>query len=180
MIRRVLVPFIVLLFTWLVVPNSVLAQNSFEGAEVCGMCHKTDKAGKQLSIWKDSKHAQAFKALQTKEADEIAMKKFNKKAVDAPECLKCHTTGYGVDKKMFGAKFKVEDGVQCEACHGAGSAYKSMKVMKDKDAAVKAGLMVHKDVKKFCETCHNAESPTFKGFDYDKMWAKIAHDIPKN
>lgn len=180
MLRRVFVPFIVLLFAWLVMPSSAFAQNSFEGASVCGMCHKTDKAGKQLSIWQESKHASAYKVLQTKEADEIAMKKYNKKAVDSPECLKCHTTAFGVDKKFIGAKFKVEDGVQCEACHGAGSAYKSMKVMKSKDEAVKNGLMVHKDVKKFCETCHNSESPTFKGFDYDKMWAKIKHDIPKN
>ncbi len=43
-------------------------------------------------------------------------------------------------------------GVQCEACHGPGSAYKSMKVMKDPKLARQNGLWeVTRDV---CMRCH--------------------------
>ena len=84
------------------------------------------------------------------------------------------------DKSLVGAKFKVEDGVQCETCHGAGSLYKSMAVMKVKAEAYKKGLAEHKDVAKFCKTCHNEKSPTYKEFKFDEMWAKVKHSIPKS
>jgi hypothetical protein len=31
---------------------------------------------------------------------------------------------------------------------------------------------------KTCLKCHNADSPTFKGFDYKAALAKIEHHIP--
>jgi hypothetical protein len=27
--------------------------------------------------------------------------------------------------------------------------------------------------------CHNEESPTFAGFNFDESWAKIAHPVPE-
>ncbi|MFA5805616.1 MAG: cytochrome c family protein [Melioribacteraceae bacterium] len=181
MLHKKAVLFFFILAAYLVIPISSLQAQpyGYEGTQVCGMCHKTEKQGQQLKIWSESKHAKAYKTLLTDKANEVAMKKFNKKAVDAPECLKCHVSGYNVDKALVGAKFKMEDGVQCETCHGPGSAYKSMAVMKKKDEAKKKGLMIHDDGAKFCKTCHNSESPFFKDFKYDKMWEKIAHSIPK-
>ena len=32
------------------------AQHSFVGVKTCGMCHKSDKDGQQLSIWENSQH----------------------------------------------------------------------------------------------------------------------------
>lgn len=176
MLRRVIFPMAIFAIAYLVLPSNSFAQNSFEGVQVCGVCHKTEKAGQQLKIWQDSKHASAYKTLLSEEA-----KKYSPDVEPSknPKCLKCHTTGYGSDAKLFGAKFKVEDGVQCEACHGAGSAYKSLKVMKVKADAIKAGLADHEKKEEYCVTCHNSESPTFKGFEFDKMWAKIAHPVPK-
>ncbi|MEI7811285.1 MAG: cytochrome c family protein [Ignavibacteria bacterium] len=152
----------------------------FVGTEKCGMCHKSDKAGKQFPIWKESKHAQAFKTLQSGEADKIAKGKgFKTKAAETPECLKCHAIGYNVDASLKAAKFKVEDGVQCETCHGAGSEYQSLPVMKNRSEAIKKGLVIPSTKEKFCTGCHNSKSPTFKSFDYDKSWAKIIHNVPK-
>jgi len=34
-----------------------MAKHGFVGAEFCGMCHRSEKAGKQLDIWKASQHA---------------------------------------------------------------------------------------------------------------------------
>jgi hypothetical protein len=154
----------------------------FEGTAVCGVCHKTEKQGLQLKIWQESLHSKAYKTLQTPEADKIAMAKYGKKAVESEGCLKCHASGHGVDAKLIGAKFKIEDGVQCETCHGAGSGYKSLKVMKSREESVKNGLIAWKDkaeIKASCVKCHNPESPTYKEFKFDEMYSKIAHPVPK-
>ena len=66
--------------------------------------------------------------------------------------------------------------MQCEACHGPGGDYKAMNVMKDKALAVAAGMIVPDE--KTCLKCHNAESPTFKSFDFKTAYAKIAHPRP--
>jgi len=134
----------------------------------------------QLTIWQNSKHAEAYKLLQTEKADKIAKEKgFETKAVETPECLKCHASGYNVDASMLDKKFSVEDGVQCETCHGPGSDYKSMKVMKKKEDAVANGLVLYEKPEDLCVTCHNAESPTFVDFDFATMWAKIKHNKPE-
>lgn len=153
----------------------------YVGVKTCGMCHKSEKQGKQLGIWEASKHSKAYKTLESEEAQRISKEKgLTKPANESPECLKCHVTGYGQDASLFDAKFDMKDGVQCEACHGPGSDYKTMSVMKDKEKAVAAGLVLGDE--KLCKTCHNEESPTFdkeKGFDYQAMWALIAHPMPK-
>ena len=154
---------------------------SYVGVKTCGMCHKSEKQGNQLGVWEKSAHAQAYKTLMSDEANKIAAEKgFKTKAVETDECLKCHTTGYGVDASLKGAKFSIEDGVQCEACHGPGSEYKSMKIMKDKEKAIANGLLMYDNKEELCKKCHNEESPTFKGFKLDEMWAKIKHDIPES
>lgn len=154
--------------------------NTYVGVETCAMCHKTEKQGSQLSIWQNSAHSKAFETLKTEKANQIATEKgFKTPAVETPECLKCHVTGYNLDASMLGKKFKVEDGVQCETCHGPGSAYKDMKVMKDKDLAVKNGLVMHDKLENFCIGCHNAESPTYVDMDINEAWEKIKHTVPK-
>ncbi|NWF89243.1 MAG: cytochrome C554 [Ignavibacteriaceae bacterium] len=154
--------------------------NSFIGVEACGTCHKTEKQGKQLDIWKKSTHSQAYKTLQSEKADKIAADLGHKTpAAKTEACLKCHASGYNVDKALLGEKFKVEDGVQCETCHGAGSNYKSLKVMKNRQESVANGLIVHEKTENFCTSCHNSESPTFKEFKFAEMWEKIKHEVPK-
>jgi hypothetical protein len=162
--------------------TAIIAQNehSYVGAETCGMCHKTEKQGSQFSIWKSSAHSKAYETLKSEKANKIAQEKgFKTPAVETPECLKCHASGYNVDASMLGKKFKVEDGVQCETCHGPGSDYKDMKVMKNKELAMKNGLIIHDKIDNFCINCHNAESPTFVDMNIEEAWQKIKHDIPK-
>ena len=170
-------------FTLLLLPfTSILSQsgNTFIGTEACGMCHKSEKQGSQLSIWQNSAHSKAFETLKTDTANQIAKEKgFKEPAAETWECLKCHVTGYNLDATMLGEKFKIEDGVQCETCHGAGSAYKDMKVMKDKNLAIEKGLIVHNNLEEFCVSCHNNESPTFVEMDIKEAWDKIKHNIPE-
>ena len=174
--------FYYLIIIFLLPFTSILSQsgNTFIGVESCGMCHKTEKQGSQLSIWQNSAHSKAFETLNTDTANQIAAAKgFNEPAAKTWECLKCHVTGYNLDATMLGKKFKIEDGVQCETCHGAGSAYKDMKVMKDRTLSIEKGLIVHDNLEDFCISCHNNESPTFVKFDFNEAWNKIKHDVPE-
>jgi excinuclease UvrABC ATPase subunit len=174
--------FYYLLTIFLLPVISILPQsgNIYVGVETCGKCHKTEKQGRQLSIWQNSAHSKAFETLKTDTANQIAKEKgFSKPASETWECLKCHVTGYNLDATMLGEKFNIEDGVQCETCHGAGSAYKDMSVMKDKKLAIENGLIVHENLEEFCSSCHNNESPTFVKMDFNDAWNKIKHNIPE-
>lgn len=150
----------------------------FIGATQCGKCHKSSSKGNQLGQWQESAHAKAFEILASEEALQIA----KKLGLETPPqendaCLKCHVTGHGESAERFDAKFDAAMGVQCESCHGAGSAYKSMKVMKDLEASTAAGLIA--PVESVCVQCHNDESPTFESFDFKAASAEIAHPNPK-
>ena len=156
--------------------------NKFVGVKMCIPCHKTEKIGKQADIWQKSKHAEAFKTLTTPKAAEVAKAKGLKKpASESPECLECHAIV--ADAAKVEKSFDAKDGVQCESCHGAGSAYKSMAIMKDKQKAAAAGLTLLKDdaaIEAMCKTCHNEKSPTHKEFKFKDMWGKIKHTVPKS
>lgn len=154
------------------------AKHGYIGVEKCGMCHKNDAKGNQLKAWKDSKHAQAYHVLASKEANEVAEKAGVKgDPQKAQECLKCHVAALGVDAALLGDKFKMEDGVQCEVCHGAGADYAKIPVMKDRKKAVDAGLVIPNE--ETCKRCHNETAPGFKGFNFKEAVKKIAHPNPQ-
>ena len=150
--------------------------HTYIGVKKCGMCHKSEKKGNQLAIWEKSAHANAFETLKSDKAIEYG----RERGVETPHlddaCLKCHVTGHGEPAELFGDSFVKEQGVQCESCHGAGGDYKGLKVMKDREAAVAAGLVI--PTAEMCVACHNEESPGFDGFDYEEYLAKIAHPNP--
>jgi hypothetical protein len=77
----------------------------------------------------------------------------------------CHTTGYG-DGGYGGKGTLVElGGVQCEACHGAGSLYSRSSVMRQPSLSRELGLAPVDSTT--CTRCHNEnQSPAFKGFSY--------------
>ncbi len=154
------------------------------GVAGCKKCHKTVKQGEQFKIWSESKHAKAYETLKGEDAAKIAKEKgLAKPAYESPECLKCHVTGYDADASLLGPKFKMEDGVQCETCHGPGSLYKKKKIMKDRELAIQKGLKIYSvedgSAEELCRKCHNEESPTFKEFNFKERWKKIAHPVPK-
>jgi hypothetical protein len=156
-------------------------QRMYMGATKCKTCHKTEAQGQQYPIWEKSAHAKAYEALASEAALAAAKERGIEDPQAAPECLKCHVTAHGVDKAFLGEKYSAAEGVGCESCHGAGGDYNKMSVMKaiakgETDPA-SVGLVVPDE--KTCVGCHNEESPTFKGFEFEKMVAKIAHPIPE-
>ena len=154
------------------------AEHKYVGVAKCSMCHKAEAKGNQFGVWTKSAHAKAFEVLAGEKALKIAKDKGLAKAPqESDECLKCHVTGWGKPAAAFEPTFKKEEGVSCEACHGPGSDYKAIPVMKDKKASLAAGLVIPDE--KLCVGCHNKESPTFTAFVFKEAVAKIAHPVPK-
>lgn len=134
-----------------------------------------------MDIWQKSPHATAYKTLTTAKAAEIAKQKgLTVAATESADCLSCHAPEHAA--KNVEKSFNGQDGVQCETCHGAGSAYKNMNIMKDRAKSIAAGMTEFKDaaaIEAKCKTCHNEKSPTFKGFNFEEYWNKIKHPVPK-
>lgn len=167
----------------MLLPVAALAQSKFKyvGANACKACHMLPKSGAAFKIWQESAHAKAMATLATPAAKEIASKKGIADPQKDQACVKCHDTAAGVAAAQLAPTFKAGEGVGCESCHGAGSDYKSMAVMKDVDAGKVKGETVGlmKPTEKDCLKCHNSESPTFKSFNFAEMSKKIAHPTPK-
>lgn len=151
--------------------------HAFVGTDGCKLCHKLAAKGDQYGKWLASPHAKAFETLGTEAAMKVATAKGLKgNPQELPECLSCHVTAFGVKAELLGPKFKKEEGVGCESCHGAGADYKDKKTMEDHAAAMAAGLVM--PTAETCKTCHNEKSPTYKAFDFTKAAALIAHPNP--
>ena len=122
--------------------------------KVCAKCHSDDATGNQYEVWRGTKHAQAYKALFTPEAKAMAQLSG---ILDPPEkafiCLGCHATAADAEPWERDPTFSIEDGMQCERCHGPGSEY--VDVMKDPVAARKAGLTMLTPHE--CALCHYAK-----------------------
>jgi hypothetical protein len=118
------------------------AKFEYVGKDKCKLCHKVQ----EYDSWLTTAHAKAWEALKPEEQKNDS-------------CSVCHSTG----KDAAGVLLT---GVQCEACHGPGSAYKTQANMKNKKLALAAGMT--EPTKEVCVKCHNDKSPNFKGFDFDK------------
>jgi hypothetical protein len=136
----------------------------YVGAKKCKICHK-----EVHKSWSETKHASAFEVL----SDEEKKK---------PECIKCHITGKMADGTVI-------EGVECEACHGPGSEYKSIKIMNKKKwaadpetqrkMAIEAGL-IYPPTEEDCTRCHRKEgNPNFKEFVFAERKDKV-HIMPSD
>lgn len=151
-------------------------EHDFAGTKKCGMCHKKAADGDQFGKWSAGPHARAFKTLETPEAKAAAAEMGIDNPQTSGKCLKCHATSYYYGEESMTAVLMPEEGVSCESCHGPGKDYMKMSVMKDPEAAHAAGLVTPDAAT--CVKCHNEESPTYKGFNFEEAWAKIDHSKP--
>jgi nitrate reductase cytochrome c-type subunit len=177
MIKKLLV--LVILLALILAFNSFAGDKKHEyvGVKKCVTCHKSEKQGKQKDIWEKSKHSKTYIQLTSKEG----LAKAKTLGIDDPtksnKCLSCHAPEFD-KKELWQKKFKLEQGVQCETCHGPGSAYKKKKIMQDNATAVANGLLIPDE--KTCLNCHKKDNPEHKGtFDYKTSWEKIKHPVPK-
>lgn len=146
--KKVLISFLVVLVVGVIVVFS--EGHKYIGDGKCKMCHM-----KQYKSWQQTKHAKAFDALKPEEQQK-------------EECVQCHVTGYKETEELL-------KNVQCEACHGPGSDYKDIKIMKDKEKAIAAGLIIPNE--ETCKKCHNKKSPYFKEFNFEEAKKIGVHEI---
>jgi len=145
------------------------------GNEVCGTCHP-----QEYKKWLGTKHARSWVMLgMTEKADKVKSY-FDVKSLtpqNSAICLKCHGTAADTPAESRLPTFHIEEGVQCETCHGPGEKYVTEAVMKNKQQAIALGLRV--PAKDVCMNCH-LEKPShafmhLKPFDFEEMYKKIAH-----
>ncbi len=155
--------------------KTVVPPAKYVGNEVCGTCHT-----REYKLWLGTKHARTWVMLgmldrATKVGSQLDMK------ASAPQfsavCLGCHGTAVNAPEEYRAATFHIEDGVQCERCHGPGENYASREVMKDKQWAISLGLRLPD--RTLCMDCHKAKpSHSFMEkmpFDFDASYKKIVH-----
>lgn len=128
-------------------------KKEFASDQVCRQCHTATHRQ-----WKKSRHANALQSL-------IKVSKH-----EDPECLACHTTGFGTTGGFISHSITPElANVQCEACHGAAQKHAEYPLAHQPWKA-----------KGICGACHTPEnSPSFNMATY---WPRILHkqslDIP--
>ena len=153
---------------------------AYVGAKKCKICHSTEKkGGTHYKLWEEEAHAKAFISLASPEAKEAA----KKHGIDDPQkdarCLSCHTV-----KAELGPNDKVtlEEGVSCEACHGAADKYLKPHEKEGLDKATELGMvplrkMTKEEKEQVCLRCHKEDplNEFHKPFNFDEFWAKIDH-----
>ncbi len=118
----------------------------FAGADACQACHAAI-----FEQWKGTGHAHAFELLTSQKRE------FDR------DCTPCHTTGFFKEGGFVNASITANlSGVQCEACHGNGSAHAKAPTVKTDTVAKSA-----------CRSCHTAEQTP--EFEFTKFWARIDH-----
>jgi YVTN family beta-propeller protein len=138
----------------------------------------------QFSKWLISKHSGAYAILAKPEAKKIAkLSGIPQEPQESPMCLGCHATGAHVEEWERDETFFIEDGVQCEKCHGPGSEYIDSAIMMDRQAAMKAGLMM--PTMGDCVNCHQVKGShvavhKLPKLDLEKVLKDISHPTPEN
>jgi len=113
---------------------------AYMGGSKCKKCHI-----KQYKTWKVTKHAKAFSCIDAEHQKD-------------PECIKCHTTGYGKGGFVDTDKTPQFENVQCEQCHGPGGNHIPLMTKLRKDKVDKAKYPKDKKINKKptgCTNCHN-------------------------
>ena len=182
---RVIVSVLAVLIVSVVLAVSAQAaeEHAFIGSAKCKKCHI-----KQYKSWEQTTMAQSFENLrlgQRSEEKVAAGLDPEKDYTTDPECLECHTTGYGKEGGFVDEATSPNMlGVGCEMCHGPGGTYvadeyMSLKNKEYKRADIEAVGSVYPPQEEQCKVCHNDQSP-FVGegyvFDFEQRKADGTHE----
>lgn len=128
----------------------------------CVVCHQD-----AVEVWKDSAHSKAWDTLVKAEIGD----KYGWPVTEYPDCVACHTAGYGEQTGFVDDKATPElAAVRCQSCHGPASKHMEWLGTKDKSAEHRGFAS---DGRASCRVCHDYEqSPDF---DYPKRWKVIEH-----
>ncbi len=162
--------------------TSVFQKPVYIGARACAKCHSGKSMGHQFSRWLISKHAGSWASLAKPESKIIAQESgILQDPQEAAICLGCHAPAALTEAWERDPAFQIQDGIQCEDCHGPGSDYATKKIMQDRKQAMMHGLKMADD--DFCMSCHleKGSHTSVLGkatFDLQKAKKEIAHPTP--
>lgn len=169
-----------------------IPEHRYVGVRKCAGCHKKITLGNQRAVWQRGPHYAAMKTLESPVSIALAKKLgIAGPPSEAPQCLSCHVTAFGIPAEGFAYELDKSDGVQCESCHGPGRDYRKKNIMSDPELAAEKGLWDSNDPA-ICTRCHNSKSPTFdpkrfrradgttSAFDFDLAREQILHPIPEH
>jgi len=181
---------VVLMTALAVLPFPVEGESRFVGVKTCRRCHDGEGRGNAVRKWEASHHAQALSTLKAHTENAARMCQdlplwiveigrgvrygLPRPAAESKECLPCHATAFGAAKQSVAPSFEPKDGVQCESCHGPGSAHVEA-ASAAQGAKAAAGLRRFEDqraIEELCRTCHDG---TCGDFDFAAMWPKVRH-----
>jgi hypothetical protein len=129
--------------------------DTYAGEDKCRSCHTA-----AYRITHASGHAHAYATL-VKKGSEYD-----------PECLRCHTVGYGARDGFINLqKTPNLAGVQCENCHGRGTAH--IQAVQSGKTGRAATLMLRAMTPNSCVRCHDEENSA--NFQFATFWPKIKH-----
>jgi YVTN family beta-propeller protein len=177
-----------LMMLWIAHPLGAAQDNDkhpvYVGVRACTQCHQGRGMGHQCSQWLRSKHARAYSVLADPAAKKMAeLSGIPQEPQESTYCLGCHATGAHVEAWEREEDFQIEDGVQCEKCHGPGSEYMDEATMIDHEKAVAAGLRIPD--KRDCLVCHQVKGShvaihALPKLEIEKGRQAIAHPAPRN
>lgn len=186
---KLVISIFLLLFTLAILPFEAHARApkrfNYVGVDMCKLCHRKKELGDQYDVWANTSHSKAFYTLGTPEAKEVAANLGIENPQQSGKCLRCHSTCHAFTEGEVATDLRLEDGVQCESCHGPGEEYMYLEVMEDLEDAKAMGLVM--PTEETCRKCHNPESPTWDperditlegkkvGFYFPLRWKTIEH-----
>ena len=128
---------------------------SYVGSGACIECHTAGATAAECCYDEIAGHATTFDALEKSSARSIAALTGT---VEPPQesqlCLGCHATAADLGPRWWQPSFSLAAGVQCEACHGAGSAHAEARHNGAAEPTASAG--VHRGDLTTCHDCHRA------------------------
>jgi len=132
------------------------------GSDSCAACHPS-----AYRLWKASPHAKASANLPPAQRENLRCAYCH-----APELARATQEAAPFQKPERSAG-RAEEGVGCEACHGAGQHYSPSYVMRDPELARAVGLL--DPGQKSCLKCHDSDSPSLSPFDFAAKVKLIDH-----
>lgn len=135
-------------------------------------CHGAVRNYEDSHIWRneyrvwsrEDPHSKAYSVLKTKASRKMAAYLGLKNAHEAKVCLDCHTDY--VPKERRGRKFRISDGVGCEACHGGAERWIKSHTEKNATHAanIEKGLFPSEAPPSralLCQSCHYGDKNRF-------------------
>lgn len=165
-------------------PELPLTGGRYIGSAACKNCHDGADKGDMFTHWTKTGHAKAYETLASDAAKEVGKKLGIEDPQKSEQCLKCHVTAFGADKKELKASFKMEMGVQCETCHGPGETHQKKRMAEAMKPGTTPSPITADEIQSArsidtCTKCHTKESPTYKPFCFKERMQHVEHLDPR-